>query len=118
MKKGNKLFINAKIYSMDENNNRYSAMLTKNGIIKQLYKEKPDFIEYKNTSIIDCAGKTIIPGFTDSHCHFLTSSILSVIGISISKIENSYVYPRNLNEFRDKLIKEAKNKPTNKPLVC
>jgi len=33
--------------------------------------------------VMDLGGKTILPGFTDAHCHFIPSAVLNEFGVDI-----------------------------------
>ena len=68
-----KLFVNAKIYTLDDNMSIADAMcvfddkIAGTGTAGQLIKEYPD------AQIIDLGGAAVIPGLIDSHCHFATA---------------------------------------------
>ena len=51
---------------------RGKAIYIKEGIIEKIGEEK-DILELgdKNTEIVDANGKTVLPGFVDSHTHFV-----------------------------------------------
>lgn len=51
---------------------RGKAIYIKDGIIEKIGEEK-DILELgdKNTEIVDANGKTVLPGFVDSHTHFV-----------------------------------------------
>ncbi|HSH35371.1 amidohydrolase [Schnuerera sp.] len=57
---------NGKIYV--EKNNFQEALLIENGIIKQVGSNK-EILNNDTDKIIDLQGKTVLPGFNDSHMH-------------------------------------------------
>ena len=68
-----RIFKNAKIYSMDKNDNVYEAVAVDNGRIsfagtnEEVLKKYPEAEE-----IIDLEGRTVIPGFNDSNVNFVS----------------------------------------------
>lgn len=70
-----KVFINANILTLDENNNIAGSIAVSGNKIIQIYKEKnPDVATMDLQSepeIIDLGGRTVIPGFIDTHNHIL-----------------------------------------------
>ncbi len=70
IKMADKVYINAKIYSIDESHNTYEALGIKDGLIDFLGKNS-DIESRCNefTEIVDLKGKTILPAFADSHTH-------------------------------------------------
>ena len=60
---------NAKIYSADELNNRYSSFAVKEG--KFVYVGGDEILSnYSSTNIINAQDLPVYPGFIDSHAHF------------------------------------------------
>lgn len=66
---------NANIITLDDRNNRSGSIAIKDGKILKIWNEKepsPDEIEnYLEAELIDLRGKTLIPGFIDTHNHLL-----------------------------------------------
>ncbi len=61
---------NANVITMDQELKKSELVAIRNGRI--LAVEKDDslkWIRHRNTKVIDCRGKTILPGFVDPHCH-------------------------------------------------
>ena len=66
------VFVNGKIYTMDKNNPRAEAVGVKgNKIVKVGTNEELLNLKNGETSIIDLEGKSMVPGFNDSHIHLL-----------------------------------------------
>ena len=63
-------FINGKIYI--QRDTFVSALLAENGRITQIGDDKSILAAAgKDAEIVDCGGKTVIPGLNDSHMHLL-----------------------------------------------
>lgn len=71
------LIYNGNILSMEKDNPEPTAIFIENGKIKTLgsYEE---LVKYKTdeTELLDLEGKTLLPGFIDSHSHAIGSSFL------------------------------------------
>jgi len=66
-----RLFVNAKIFTVDEGFSVVSALAIEDGKIVatgdgSILKE-----EHQDAELIDCQGRTILPGFVEPHMHFL-----------------------------------------------
>ncbi|WP_121640298.1 amidohydrolase [Virgibacillus sp. Bac330] len=70
-----KIFINGNILTMDETNTIASSIAIKNGTIIGIWEEKQPPLEVitatDTVETIDLAGKTMLPGFIDTHNHIL-----------------------------------------------
>lgn len=65
-----KLFLNGKVVTLDENSSIVSAMAVKGGrILATGSDEEMKGLSDDGTEMIDLKGKTMLPGFVDSHCH-------------------------------------------------
>lgn len=64
-----RVFINGKIYSLDENNSIYEAVAVKNGLIIDLGSTAELREKYSTADIIDIEDKVVFPGFIDAHGH-------------------------------------------------
>ncbi|HYJ03563.1 MAG TPA: amidohydrolase [Chthoniobacterales bacterium] len=69
-KKAQTVFINGNIYTMNERQPRAEAIAVQDARIV-FVGSKADAKKYQSaeTKTIDLAGKTVVPGLTDSHCH-------------------------------------------------
>ena len=103
-KRADLVVINSKIYTVDNDNSIANSIAIKDGkIIEVSNKNLNDFYETKN--IFDAEGKTILPGFIDSHCHFynlgLGQEIINLRGTKslddILKILKNYDSKNNSN---------------------
>ena len=66
------LFYHGDIITMDEKNENPEAIFIRNGVIEKIGKlsELEQFVE-KETKKVDLQGKTLMPGFIDSHSHIV-----------------------------------------------
>ena len=89
------IIINAKIYTVNSQNELAKSIVIKDGKILDISNSNLDKEYYSNT-IIDAKGKTILPGLIDSHCHFynlgLNQQVINLRGT------------KSLNEILEKLI--------------
>ncbi len=68
------VLINGNIVTVDENNPRAEAIAVKGDTIVAVgsYKEIKPYMDDKKTKIINLQGKLALPGFNDSHVHFIS----------------------------------------------
>ena len=69
-----KAYINAKIYTMDSENPQGSYLVAQQGRILEVgsqFEESSYFVSIPKEDIIDLEGKTIVPGFWESHLHIV-----------------------------------------------
>ena len=71
------IITNARIYTVDAKQPWAEALAISNGTILAVGSNQAiDAFRDKNTHVIDAHGKLVLPGFTDSHIHFLEGSRL------------------------------------------
>ena len=63
------IIFNSEIYTANENNQIAKSIAVKDGKIIEVSSENL-VSKYEANEILDANGKTILPGFIDSHCHF------------------------------------------------
>lgn len=102
------MFINGKVYTMDKDNTVSEAVAVKdNKIIKVGTTEEILALKGDNSQIIDLEGKTLVPGFNDSHMHLVnygySQTQADLIGVeSIEEIN------RRVSQYiKDKKIEEG-----------
>ena len=67
------LFVNGSIHTMDSANTIAEAMAVRGGIVIAVGNNKRVMeIASKDEEIVDLEGKTLLPGFNDSHMHLLS----------------------------------------------
>lgn len=83
-----KILYNGTILSMDENRGIYNALAIKDGKIAAV-GDKNEILgfKYEGTEFMDLEGKTVLPGFIDSHVH-LTQTGLNTLGIDLTKVKS------------------------------
>jgi hypothetical protein len=67
------IFRNANVFTLDPQRPQADFMAVKGG--KILFAGAKDFLNNftgPGTKIVDCAGKTLLPGFNDAHCHIFS----------------------------------------------
>lgn len=81
------IFFNGIFHTLDKSYKSCSAMAIKNGIILSMGKDDEILDQAdENTMIIDLKGRTVVPGFVDSHMHLLPfAQCASVIDLSGTK---------------------------------
>ncbi len=102
------LLYNANVISMDPIYPDAGLIAIKNGRIKAV-SGNDSLKKYhdRHTRVIDCTGKTIIPGFIDAHCHFraLAESFLC---LNLSPTNNI----RSIADIQHMVASLAKELPT------
>lgn len=81
------ILFNGIFHTLDKAYSKCNAMAIKNGIIISMGDDKEILaMANANTKVIDLEGKTVVPGFVDSHMHLLPfAQYASVIDLSKTK---------------------------------
>lgn len=98
------MFINGKVYTMDKDNTVVEGVGIKdNKIIKIGSTQQILALKEENTKVIDLEGKTLVPGFNDSHMHLVNYgySLIQVDLIGVESIEEINERVRNYIKDRD-----------------
>lgn len=66
------VIINANVYTVNSGFEKEEAFAIKDGKFIEVGSTKYIQEKYFSETIIDAKGQTIVPGFIDAHCHFLT----------------------------------------------
>ena len=75
---------NANVITMDPRQPTAELVATKGDcILLVANKEELESVTGAGTKIIDCRGKTVVPGFNDAHCHFF-SFLRKLLSIDLS----------------------------------
>lgn len=78
-----RVFINAKVLTVNDDNEITQAVSIRNGIIDAVgSNQSVRLLIDDDTLVSDLAGNTLIPGFIDAHSHF-PSSGLSVVSVNL-----------------------------------
>lgn len=100
-------FTNGTIYPMEREGEIFSGMLVSGGKIQALYRPGEDSPPPSARRVVDLGGKTVLPGFTDSHSHFLSSAVLHGVGCSISEVKDGRLAPDTVAGAVEKLARFA-----------
>ncbi|MDY7030808.1 MAG: amidohydrolase [Thermodesulfobacteriota bacterium] len=66
------LLVNANVITLDPSCPRAEMVIIRHGRVTHVGNESDLKIPVSDESqVIDCRGKTVVPGFNDSHCHFV-----------------------------------------------
>ena len=90
---------NARIHTMNEQNEVYQAMAIKDGKIVEVGPDRQIQNKYAADEILDARGKDIYPGFTDAHGH--------ILGLAQQKLSADLVGTRSMDELLVRLEKYA-----------
>ncbi|MBR6969523.1 MAG: amidohydrolase family protein, partial [Firmicutes bacterium] len=75
------IFYNGKVYTMESGWAPQSAVAVQDGIIQRVGSDEEILsLKTEQTELVDLQGKTMLPGFTDSHMHLLS------YGYSLEKV--------------------------------
>jgi len=95
-----KAFINGKVYTVNKKQPFAQAVITENNkIIFVGTNENAKKLIDSSIEIIDLQGKLLLPGFNDSHVHFIRGGFYE-IGIDLRNVTS-------INQFREKLKEDA-----------
>jgi predicted amidohydrolase YtcJ len=112
-KEKSSIFFNGKIITLEEDEQNVEAVFVENGIIKSL-GSKDEIMAFKKeeTTLIDLEGKTMLPGFIDSHTHPALSTFLHEM-IDLSGFTHS-----SPTELWNHLNAELKNYKKGEWVIC
>ncbi|MEG0292033.1 MAG: amidohydrolase [Anaerovoracaceae bacterium] len=83
IKKLDKLFINGKIYTLEDEGVHTSAIGIKDGIVVETGNTEDLLAKYESNEIIDLEGGVMLPGMGDSHMHmFAYCQTLTTVDLS------------------------------------
>jgi len=99
------IVINAKVYTVNSNFDIAEAFAVKDGKIVEVGSSEAIKNKYEPYDIVDATGKTIVPGFIDAHCHFLSlgfnSQQVDLVGTtSFDEVVNRVVDFSNVNHSK------------------
>lgn len=102
------MFINGKVYTMDKDNTISEAVAVKdNKIIKVGTTEEILALKEDNSQIIDLEGKTLVPGFNDSHMHLVNYGYLQTQADLIG-VESIEEINRRVSQYiKDKKVEKG-----------
>ncbi len=78
-----KIFINGKIITVDQQNTIAEAVAIKDGKILAVgSNEEIEKLKGQSTVVVDLDGKTLTPGFIDGHSHFMSIEVGTLVNVS------------------------------------
>ncbi|MFQ3549316.1 MAG: amidohydrolase [Armatimonadota bacterium] len=98
-----RIFYNAKIYSVDKDYSVYNWIAVSNGKISALGNNS----DYKthignNTQLINLNGKTIIPGLIDAHTHLIHFGLMNLDSVELLGAKSIEEIKTKLRNFSDR----------------
>lgn len=101
-KVADKVFINGTIYTVNEAMPKVQAVAVKDGMIMAIgSSEEINSFVGNGTEIIDLQGKTMTPGFIESHAHLM--------GIGYNKLDIDLMHVQTYEELIEKVAEAAGN---------
>lgn len=103
--RADKIYINAKIWTGDSSNVLLNSVAIKGNKILYTGNDYAPF-QGKNTEIINCESKMIVPGFIDNHTHFISGGYnLASVNLRVAKTKEEFIqilkeYCTQLNDDR------------------
>lgn len=88
---------NAKIHTMNDNNEVFEAMAIRDGKIVEVGPDRQIQNKYATDEIIDAGGREIYPGFNDAHAH--------ILGLAQQKLNVNLQEAKSLDEILIRLEK-------------
>ncbi|MBN2241800.1 MAG: amidohydrolase [Acidobacteria bacterium] len=93
------VFCNAKVVTLDPGMPDASLVAVRDGRVALVSRlEMQEGLKGKAGRIVDCAGRTLIPGFVDAHCH-LVAYAENLISLSLSPRNGI----RSVSDIREKI---------------
>jgi predicted amidohydrolase YtcJ len=97
---------NAGIITCDDNMPRTEALAIKGDRILQMgRKQDIESVRGKQTKVIDCEGKTLLPGFNDAHCHvFALANRLFSLDLSPARV-------KSIEDIKNEILRKVRFSP-------
>ncbi|WP_228852262.1 amidohydrolase [Aegicerativicinus sediminis] len=90
------LILDANIYTVDENFSKAGAIAVKDGKIVEVGSTDVIRAKYESDNALELEGKTVVPGFIDSHCHFYN------LGFGLNSV--NLVGTKSLDEVVERVV--------------
>lgn len=99
------IYINGQVYTVNPSQPQVEAVAVKDGMITAVGSSaEVSKLKGSNTQVIDLGGKTMTPGFIESHAHLM--------GIGYNKLELDLMYVKTYDELVEKVAEAvAKAQP-------
>ncbi|MFP3040734.1 amidohydrolase [Treponema primitia] len=101
------IFINGNIYTLDKDKPSAQAMAIRNGEVLVLGDTRDcDIYKGPESKIVDLEGRTVLPGFNDTHCH-----LLSLRGQQLLQLDCSPEKVKNIDDILEIIRKGVEKTP-------
>ncbi len=115
--KAETVLLNGKIYSVNADNSlqRGTAIAIKDGIIADVGDDETiKKLINENTLVIDCSGKTILPGLCDAHCHpSIAAAVYAGCDLFGIYLQENETPDEVIDKYLERLKKFADSHPDN-----
>lgn len=113
------VIVNANAYTLNTEGEKVAALAIKKGKIAKLMEDSPleGDISSLTKKVLNAQGCTILPGFIDSHVHFMTTAIMKELCMPISQFSQGKFTPSNLEGVKDMVVQHLANLPPSKPII-
>lgn len=99
------VILNANIHTMDKNNPKAQAIAMWQGKIMAIGKDADmKFVTGPQTRVIDAKGKLVMPGFNDSHVHFLETGV-QLSSVDLRNAKSPEEFTQIVKDFAAKMPK-------------
>ncbi len=100
------LFLNGNVLTVDRNDTIAKCVAVKDGKILFVGEKKDgENLIGDKTKVIDLKGRSLMPGFIDSHLH------MGVLGMNCSAIDCRYPYVKSIEDIKEKIKEKAATTP-------
>ncbi|MDR2110721.1 MAG: amidohydrolase family protein [Spirochaetaceae bacterium] len=101
------IFVNGNIYTLDDDKPRARALaLWKGEFLAAGDREDCEAFKGPGTRVIDLEGRTVLPGFNDTHCH-----LLSLRGQQLLQLDCSSGKVKSIDDILGIIKKAAETTP-------
>jgi len=103
------VLINGKIVTVDPENSVAEAVAVKFGRIMAVGRnEEIETLISSETKVVDLHGRTVLPGFIDSHCHMMATGARREMGVLDLSLEAGV---RSIADIQTQIREKAKSTP-------
>lgn len=100
------IFVNGKVLTVDASDSTAQAVAVKDKEILAVGSDE-QIMAYKGegTQVVDLKGRSLIPGFVDSHLH------MAILGMNMLAIDCRYPYVKSIEDIKGLIREKAKTAP-------
>lgn len=100
------LFVNGRFYSLEREGEHFAALQAgPDGRLRRLFGEGEALPPVPRR--VDLGGAAAVPGFIDSHVHFMAKAALGALGVNLARLEGDRIVPDCLEAVRAALAERA-----------